>query len=76
MAKKCKDLSALKTAVESFDAGGLSDSARRAVFARGNPDADIMIIGEAPGPKEDAAGKPFIGAEQGNCSTLCWRKSD
>ncbi len=61
MAKKCKTLSALKTAVEGFDAGGLSDSARRAVFARGNPDADIMIIGEAPGPKEDAAGKPFIG---------------
>ncbi len=28
----------------------------------GNPDADIMFIGEAPGKKEDELGKPFVGA--------------
>lgn len=61
MAAKCKTLADLKSAVENFNAGALSDAARGAVFSRGNPDADIMIIGEAPGAPEDAAGKPFIG---------------
>ncbi len=31
------------------------------VFGDGNPDARIMIIGEAPGKNEDEGGKPFIG---------------
>ena len=32
------------------------------VFGVGNPNADIMIIGEAPGADEDAQGEPFVGA--------------
>jgi uracil-DNA glycosylase len=31
------------------------------VFGKGNPNADIMVIGEAPGADEDMAGEPFIG---------------
>lgn len=31
------------------------------VFGEGNPDADIMIIGEAPGAQEDLWGRPFVG---------------
>jgi len=31
------------------------------VFADGNPDADVMIIGEAPGEVEDQTGIPFVG---------------
>ncbi|MFP4369014.1 MAG: uracil-DNA glycosylase [Candidatus Kapaibacterium sp.] len=31
------------------------------VFGSGNPDADIMIIGEAPGADEDKQGLPFVG---------------
>ena len=31
------------------------------VFSDGNASAPIMLIGEAPGPDEDAAGKPFVG---------------
>lgn len=31
------------------------------VFGKGNPDADIIIIGEAPGQKEDEQGEPFVG---------------
>jgi len=31
------------------------------VFGEGNPDADIMFIGEAPGADEDAQGIPFVG---------------
>ena len=31
------------------------------VVARGNPQARLMIIGEAPGAKEEDVGKPFVG---------------
>jgi len=31
------------------------------VFGVGNPDADVMVIGEAPGADEDARGEPFVG---------------
>jgi DNA polymerase len=31
------------------------------VVDRGNPKAQVMIIGEAPGAEEDASGKPFVG---------------
>jgi len=60
-AKAAPTLEALKTIIEGFDAGVLSDHARNVVFARGNPEADIMVIGEAPGRTEDETGKPFVG---------------
>ena len=31
------------------------------VFGEGNPDADIMFIGEGPGEDEDLSGRPFVG---------------
>ncbi len=40
----------------------LRPGAIQAVPGEGNPDADIMFIGEAPGKKEDETGKPFCGA--------------
>ena len=58
---KIRTLDALREAMNNFDAGPLSDGARQAVFSRGNPDADLMIIGEAPGRDEDIQGKPFVG---------------
>ena len=61
IAAKAKTLAELKAAMDSFDAGTLSDAARQCVFARGNPAADLMVIGEAPGREDDMAGKPFIG---------------
>ena len=36
------------------------------VFGEGDPDADIMFVGEAPGAREDQTGRPFIGAA-GKC---------
>jgi uracil-DNA glycosylase len=33
----------------------------RLVFGKGNPQADLMIIGEAPGAEEDRLGEPFVG---------------
>jgi len=41
---------------------GLCESRSNTVFGVGNPDADVMVIGEAPGADEDAAGEPFVGA--------------
>jgi len=40
----------------------LAKTANRLVMGEGNPDADIMFIGEAPGKKEDETGLPFVGA--------------
>jgi DNA polymerase len=34
----------------------------RLVFGVGNPTADLMLIGEAPGAEEDQQGEPFVGA--------------
>ena len=39
----------------------LAKSAHRCVPGEGNPDADILFIGEAPGRDEDASGRPFVG---------------
>lgn len=61
IAAKAKTLAELKSAIDAYDAGLLSDGARQAVFSRGNPDANLMIIGEAPGRDEDIAGQPFVG---------------
>ena len=61
VAAAAKTLAELKTAMENFHAGALSDRARQCVFARGNPKADLMIIGEAPNRDDDMAGKPFVG---------------
>jgi DNA polymerase len=40
----------------------LKATASRAVFGVGNPHAQIVFIGEAPGKKEDETGVPFVGA--------------
>ena len=34
---------------------------RQVVFGVGNPNADLMFVGEAPGADEDAQGVPFVG---------------
>ncbi|MFM8771263.1 MAG: uracil-DNA glycosylase [Candidatus Kapaibacterium sp.] len=39
----------------------LGDTRTNFVFGSGNPNADIMVIGEAPGADEDAQGLPFVG---------------
>ena len=40
----------------------LAESATQLVFGTGNPDSDIVFIGEAPGKNEDLKGEPFVGA--------------
>ena len=40
----------------------LAKTAKQLVIGAGNPNADIVFIGEAPGKKEDETGMPFVGA--------------
>jgi DNA polymerase len=40
---------------------GLGEQRKNLVFGAGNPDADLMFIGEAPGQVEDEKGIPFVG---------------
>ncbi|MFO0587600.1 MAG: uracil-DNA glycosylase family protein [Polyangiaceae bacterium] len=40
----------------------LCETRTKTVFARGNPFAEVMFVGEGPGADEDAQGEPFVGA--------------
>ena len=57
-----KTLDSLRQAMANFDGCALKKTASNLVFADGNPEAKIMIIGEAPGGDEDRMGLPFVGA--------------
>ena len=61
MAEAAGDLAALKAALEAFNGCPLKATATQLVFARGDPEARVMIVGEAPGRDEDAQGAPFVG---------------
>ncbi|HSL71322.1 MAG TPA: uracil-DNA glycosylase [Longimicrobiales bacterium] len=39
----------------------LHEGRKSVVFGEGNPNADVMIVGEAPGQEEDRTGRPFVG---------------
>ena len=55
------DLTGLDQIIKKCKKCNLHKTRQNTVFGEGSPDSDIMIIGEAPGREEDAAGKPFIG---------------
>jgi DNA polymerase len=55
------DWTELRACVESCTRCELAQSRTQTVFGVGNPDADWMIIGEAPGAEEDRRGEPFVG---------------
>ena len=60
-ASAANSIEELKMAVENFDGCALKFTATKTVFADGNKDADVMLIGEAPGVDEDREGLPFVG---------------
>ncbi len=62
LASAASTLDELKAALECFDGGMLKQGATNLVFADGNPEGRVMIIGEAPGAEEDRQGLPFVGA--------------
>jgi len=61
LAQACATVAALKGAVEAYDGCALKRSCQRTVFADGNPQARVMLVGEAPGREEDEQGLPFVG---------------
>ena len=61
-AAKANTLQELRDALAAFEGCALKQTATNLVFADGNPDADVMILGEAPGAEEDRRGLPFVGA--------------
>lgn len=48
----------------------LKESATNLVFGKGNANAEIMFVGEAPGNNEDLQGYPFVGAAGKNLDKL------
>lgn len=61
LARTAATLAELEQAVAGFDGCALRQTATNTVFADGNPEAGLMLIGEAPGAEEDRLGKPFVG---------------
>ncbi len=59
LAQAAKTVDELRKAVENFDGCNLKKMATNTVFADGNPNSKIMVIGEAPGNHEDLQGIPF-----------------
>lgn len=56
-----KNLAQLATVVAACTRCPLYQTRTQTVFARGNPQARLMVIGEAPGFYEDQQGLPFVG---------------
>lgn len=61
IAGRCQSLKELYQAMLDFNGCGLKVTATNMVFSDGNPEAKIMVVGEAPGADEDRQGKPFVG---------------
>ena len=55
-------LDELSTSLHDCQKCRLSSGRTQVVFGVGNPNADIMFVGEAPGFHEDKQGEPFVGA--------------
>lgn len=61
LAAQANSLAELRTLVEQYDGCPLKKAAKTTVVCDGAFDADVMIVGEAPGGEEDARGLPFVG---------------
>ncbi len=59
-ALKATNIDELASALRNFDGLAIRSTATNCVFADGNPQADIMVIGEVPGAEEDEQGKSFV----------------
>src|SRR5690606_9963594 len=60
-AAEAETLDDLRRQMAEFDGCNLKFTAKNMVFADGNPDAGMMLVGEAPGRDEDLEGLPFVG---------------
>lgn len=60
-AEKVEELKKLEEQVKECTKCDLCKNITNIVFGTGNPDADLMFVGEAPGHYEDIQGEPFVG---------------
>ncbi|MGO7209653.1 uracil-DNA glycosylase family protein [Rhizobium ruizarguesonis] len=61
VAETARSLVELKTAIEAFNSCNLKHSARSTIFASGDAESGIMVIGSAPSAEDDREGMPFSG---------------
>lgn len=61
LAAACETLDDIVHVLSTFDQCPLKKTATNLCFADGNPNAHVMLVGEAPGRDEDIAGFPFVG---------------
>ncbi|MDR3289692.1 MAG: uracil-DNA glycosylase [Rickettsiales bacterium] len=61
LADDCNTLNELREKIENFNQLDIEKLAKNVVFADGNVESKVMLIGEAPGADEDERGIPFCG---------------
>ena len=54
-------LNSYKNSIENCEKCNLSITRNKFVFGSGDPNADLLLIGEGPGEEEDLKGQPFVG---------------
>ncbi|MCA0267868.1 MAG: uracil-DNA glycosylase [Bacteroidetes bacterium] len=59
--KACTTLAEVEAVAQNTVFIPLDETRINPVFGVGRPDADLMIVGEAPGADEDRTGEPFVG---------------
>jgi uracil-DNA glycosylase family 4 len=60
-ARQAQSLEELRAIMQAFQGCALRLTAKQLVFGDGNPQARLMLVGEAPGREEDLEGLPFVG---------------
>jgi uracil-DNA glycosylase len=60
-AERFAELESVRQVCVTCVACKLSTTRRHVVYGEGNPDAQLMVIGEGPGEEEDRTGRPFVG---------------
>ena len=60
-AERAEELAAMALRVNGCTVCRLAEGRTNVVFGSGNPDADVIFIGEGPGQQEDEQGLPFVG---------------
>jgi len=59
--KNYSSLDEVLNALKTLQDDPLANAGTNVVISRGNPNAKLLLIGEAPGPQENIKGKPFVG---------------
>lgn len=61
LALSARDMETLREAILGFEHCNLKRGAKQTLFASGNPETGIMVVGAVPGADEDRDGTPFAG---------------